>query len=186
MTVRMHIHPVARVYAEALFEAVGAAGRTATAEALATLQRALEASPELRRFLEMPAMNVDVKKGALEGLRGRMDDLIVNFLGVLVENGRAELLGEIVAAYADLLDAAAHRTRAQVTTATPLAEDQRKRIQQYLAARLQREIVIEAAIDPAMIGGIVVRVGDRVLEGSVHGWLQRMRKELVRSSGYED
>jgi len=186
MTVRMHINPVARVYAEALFGAVGAAGRTSTAEALETLRNALDASPELRLFLEMPSMNVDAKKSALEGLRGRMDDLLVNFLGVLVQHGRASFLGEIVAAYAELQDAAAQRTRAQVTTATPLAEDQRARIQQYLAARLQREIVIETAIDPALIGGIVVRVGDRVLEGTVHGWLQRMRKELVRSSGYED
>jgi F-type H+-transporting ATPase subunit delta len=186
MTVRMHIHPVAKVYAQALFGAVGEAGREPMAVALDTFLGALNAAPELRVFLETPALNAESKKRALEALRGKVGDLLVNFLGVVVEKQRADLLGEIAVAYHELVDESANRTRARVTTAAPLAEDLRARIQSGLAERMQRNIVVETEVDPALIGGIVIQVEDRVLEGSVHGWLERMRKELVRSSGYED
>jgi len=185
MAAGAYTNPVAKVYAEALLEAAGDR-RDALGASLDTSLQALASAPELRVFLETPALEAAKKKSALEKLRGPMDDLLVNFLCVVVDKQRVDLLGEMAAAYRDLADRAANRARAQLTLGMPIDDDQRDHIARILTQRLQREIVLESTVDPRLIAGLVVQVGDRVLEASVHGWLEQLRKELVRSSGYEN
>jgi F-type H+-transporting ATPase subunit delta len=185
MSTGAYTHPVATVYAEALLEAAGV-NRDAIGAALAAFVGVLDAAPDLRIFLETPALQAAAKKPVLEKLRGQMDDILVNFLCVVVDKRRADLLGEMAAAYRDLADRAANRARAQLTAAMPVDDDQRATIARIVSQRLDREIILEATVDPRLIGGIIVQVGDRVLEASVHGWLEQLRKEMVRSSGYEN
>lgn len=185
MATATYTNPVAKVYAEALLEAVGDR-RDAIGAALDTFVQVLASAPDLRVFFETPALEAAKKKPVLEKLRGSMDDLLVNFLCVVVDKQRIDLLAEMAAAYRDLADQAANRARARLTSGMPIEDDQRNQITTILTKRLQREIVLETSVDPRLVAGIVVQVGDRVLEASVHGWLEQLRKELVRSSGYED
>jgi F-type H+-transporting ATPase subunit delta len=185
LATRIHTEPVATVYAQALLDAAGAkAGEVGEQleEFLATWREA----SDLRTFLESPALEPSVKKSVLESLRGRFDDTLVNFLCILVDKGRVAHLEQIGAAYRDLADAAAQRVRVHVTSATPLAAEQRARLDETLKQKLGRDVVLETEVEPELLAGMIIRVGDRIYEGTVRNWLQRMRRDMVRSSGYED
>src|SRR5262245_39324676 len=143
MAKQTHTNPVARTYARALLEVAGRERRDAFAAELDTLAGLVGTMPELRAFLASPALDSETKKRAIEALRGRIDDVLVNFLCVLVDKGRAEQLDEIRVAYRELADAAAGRARARVTTPMPLPDDLRARMQRALERRLNRQVVIE-------------------------------------------
>lgn len=184
---RIQTHPVARVYAQALLGLSGSGARAvAVAEQLEAVLTMLRQDPLVRQFLESPALDIATKEKVLESLRGVLDDVLVSFLCILVEKQRVEQLEAIGAAYRDLADVAAGRVRVHVATAVPLAEDQRQNLLASLKTKLRRDIVLETEVKPELIGGLVIEVGDRVYEGSVHGMLQRLRTQMVRSSGYED
>lgn len=185
MPAAIHTHPVAQVYARALLDLAGERA-DALGDELETTLALLVSEPRLRVFLETPALDAATKKRALEALRGRLDDLLVDFLCVVVEKRRVALLEEIGAAYRDLADHAAGRLCVQVASAAPLAEDYQRRLAEMLGDRLRRTIVLETEVRPELLGGIVLQIGDRVYEASVRGWLQRLRRDMVRSSGYED
>jgi F-type H+-transporting ATPase subunit delta len=185
MPAAIHTHPVTRVYARALLDLAGARADAIGAE-LAAVLALLAAEPRFRIFLETPALDAGTKKRALEAaFRGRADDLLVDFLCVVVEKQRLALLDEIGAAYRELADRGAGRLRVQVASATPLAAEEQHRLAATLRERLRSDIVLEPEVRPELLAGLVLQIGDRVYEASVRGWLQRLRKEMVRSSGYE-
>lgn len=185
MAVRKHTNPVATVYAQALLDAAGAHAADVGQQLEEFLSTWAEAE-DLRTFLVSPALEPAVKKSVLESLRGKFDDVLVNFLCILVDKGRVAELESIGTAYRDLADAAAHRVRVHVTSAVPLPAEQRARLDETLKQKLGREVVLETEVQPELLAGMIIRVGDRIYEGTVRNWLQRMRREMVRSSGYED
>ena len=184
----MHTHPVARVYAEALLEVARKRGGIDNLGAqLEEFVSLLGTQPEVRRFLESPVIDSEDKKRAVEdALRGRSDDMVANFIGLLIDKGRIGDLDEISAAYRDLADEAGGRTRVQAATAVPLPDDLRQKLQGLLNQKLRCECVLETEVRPALLGGLVLTIGDRVYDGSVSGRLRRLRESMMRSSGYED
>ncbi len=186
MPAQTHLSSISIVYARALLDAAGPKRRDAMGEALDGFVASLALAPDLRVFLETPALDVETKRRALEGLRGKLDDQLVDFLCVLVGKQRAGELEQIAAAYRDLADRAAGRVRALVRSAAPLDEAVLQGIRAGLQRRLGREVLLATEIDPALIAGLVVQAEDTVWEASVHGWLKRIAKDMVRSSGYED
>lgn len=186
MPTRMHTSPIATVYARALMAVAGPERRDTMADALDAFVGSLSLAPEPRLFFETPAVDVQTKRRVLETLRGTLDDQLIDFLGVLVGKQRADELTHIAAAYRELADQAAGRVRVVVRSATPLEADLLQSIRAGLQQRLGREIVLATEVDPALIAGLVFQAEDTVWEASVHGGLERMRKEMVRSSGYED
>lgn len=178
--------PIANVYARALLETAGPERRDAIGDSLDAVVASWEQAPETRLFLEAPAVTVEQKRRVLEALRGTLDDQLVDFLAVVVGKQRAGELAAIAAAYRELADRAAGRVQATVRSAVPLEEEFLQSLRAGLQARLGRTVLLEAVIDPALVGGLVVEAEDTVWEASVHGWLARMRKDMVRSSGYED
>jgi F-type H+-transporting ATPase subunit delta len=183
----MHSDPVARVYAQALIELAQERGRMdEIGREFAAVVSGIGAASDLQAFIASPMMDTTVKKRVIEALRGRVDDLLVDFLCLLVDKDRIEAAPDIAAAYRDLADDAAGRTRVAATTAVPLAADLQQRLEQMLHAALARDCVVEAAVEPDLLGGLVLQVGDKIYDGSVRSHLRRIRTAMMRSSGYHE
>jgi F-type H+-transporting ATPase subunit delta len=186
MSTRTHTSPIAAVYARALLGVAGPERRDAMADALEAFVTGLAQVPEMRVFLETPAVDTATKQRVLESLRGTLDDQLLDFLGVLVGKRRAGELDHIAAAYRDLADRAAGRVQASLRSAVALDEELLQQVRAGLQKRLGRDVVLTTAVDPRLIAGLVVQAEDTVWEASARGWLNRIAKEMVRSSGYED
>ena len=134
----------------------------------------------LRRALVHPSVPVPRKIAAVADLvaRGRVHPLAGKTLQLLADRDRLVLVPEVAAAFRDrLLD---HRNivRASVTTAEPLSADRVQQIRQSLAKATGRTVELTAAVDPAIVGGMVARVGSTVYDGSVTRQLQKMKEQL--------
>ncbi len=179
---------IARVYAEALLNAAERRGQTqeVSDELDALVGQVFPATRDFEAFLSSRAISREAKPPVIErALRGRVSDVLLNFLLVLNRHERLDLLRAIRAAYRDLWDERARRVRAHVRTAAPLAEDQNERLRQELRRAFRREPVLETRVDPDLIGGLVVQVGDYLYDGSVRSRLTEIRNQLIERSSYE-
>src|SRR5262245_7628843 len=179
---------IARVYAEALLNAAERHGQAdAVLGELETLVRDLfSADRQFEAFLSSGAIGRKDKARVIESVfAGRASELFVNSLLVINDHERLDLLRPILDAYRALRDERAGRTRVQVQTAVPLAEDQPERLLGQLRESLHTEPVLDARIDPDLLGGMVVRVGDWVYDSSVRQRLESMRKQIIERSSHE-
>ena len=171
-------------YAEALFEA--ARERDELEEVFSDLQEfvtALRESEELRLFFYGGQIPERQKRRALDGLTEGMSTSTTNFLKVLVDNGREEILEEVLARYEQLVKEHLGRIEVDVTTAVELSEEQRDRLKERLATVLEgREVILETNVDPGLIGCAVFRFGGRLMDGSIRGRLESLREGMLERS----
>jgi F-type H+-transporting ATPase subunit delta len=176
---------VSRNYAQTLLELAARqqdpGAREAYGEAIAALARLVADDDRIRAYLESPRIEAREKQRVLrQALDGRAPELFVRFVLVLVEKRRAALLGEIAAAYRDALDEMSGRVRASVTLPHDADEAFRSELTAALEKMLDRTVTAEFRTDPSLIGGVVVRVGDTVLDGSVRRRAGELRRRLVK------
>ena len=157
-------------YAIALFELARDAKQIdAVGASLATLRRAIDESEDLRTLIGSPMIAREEQASALGGVVGALglDPLTGNFVGVLAQNRRLSQLPNVIRAF-NLL-AARHRGEitAEVTSARPLEEDQVGAIKQHLRSRMGRDIAVDLSVDPAILGGLVVKVGSQMIDSSI-------------------
>ena len=157
-------------YATALFElARDEKQLEAVGASLASLRAALADSADLRTLTTSPLIGRDeaVKGVAAAAAAMRVDPLTANFLGVLAQNRRLGQLGNVIR-YFNLL-AAHHRgeTTAEVTSAHPLNDDQVAALKANLKTRLGRDVAVDLTVDPTILGGLVVKVGSQMIDGSI-------------------
>jgi F-type H+-transporting ATPase subunit delta len=177
---------VARVYADALLNAAGPNAGDVMDELDALLSQVLQADPRLFVFLASAAISRGLKAKALrDALTGRASLVLLNFLLVLNDHDRLDLLRGIAQAGREQFDQRSGRMRVSVRSAVALPDDQRARLQQELRGMFKREPVLDAQVDPELLGGLVVRVGDWVLDDSVRTRLQTLCKQLIERSSYE-
>jgi F-type H+-transporting ATPase subunit delta len=179
---------VARIYAEALLRAAEAGGQAdEVRDELESLVRdVLPASPELKTFLASAAVGRDQKAGVIRNVFGsRAGELFVNFLLVLNDHERLEVLQPIAAAYRELRDKQAGRMHVLVSSAVPLPDDQKENLKQHLRATFNKEPILDIETDPELLGGMVVRVGDWLYDGSVRAELNSIRDQIIARSSYE-
>jgi F-type H+-transporting ATPase subunit delta len=171
-------------YAEALFEA--ARERDELEEVLSDFGEftgALHESEELRLFFYGGQIPERQKRRALDGLTEGMKTSTTNFLKVLVDNGREEILEEVIARYEELVKEHLGKIEVEVTTAVDLSDDQLDRLKERLGGVLEaREIILETNVDPGLIGGAVFRFGGRLMDGSIRGRLQSLREGMLERS----
>jgi F-type H+-transporting ATPase subunit delta len=174
---------VAERYLEAAMHAAERNGlRDQLGRQLAMLEAALETTPDVRRLLGHPAMGVDRKLGAVADLLDEEPvEPLRRLITVLIDNDRLDVLEVADEVYQQLVDEAQGVLRAYVQTPAPLAEAQSERLATALSGWLNQDVVIDAQVDPDLIGGIVVRVGDRVLDASLRGRLERIHARIVQS-----
>ncbi len=172
---------VARSYAEALFE-LGQRHRQLEvyADALDVVTGLLETQPAIRTFLESPTVEPAAKKGVLtDALGNRVPRPFLNFLLVVVDKGRQRLLPEVAREYHALLDEHLGRMHVQVTLAREADARTGEEIKAALSAALGRTVLPHFRVDPRIIGGMIVRYGDRVLDGSLRSRLNSLRRQLL-------
>jgi F-type H+-transporting ATPase subunit delta len=179
---------VARVYAEALLNA--AEKRNQAGEVLEELDSLVRdvfaANPDFEKFLASRAVSRDHKPPVIRrALEGRASEVFLNFVLVLNDHDRLDLLRPILRAYRDLYDERHGRVRALVRSALPLDDDQRDRLRQELRAAFGKEPVLEARTDPDLLGGLVVQVGDWLYDASVRTRIENLRKEIIERSSHE-
>jgi len=178
---------LARVYAEALLASATKANEAdAVGEQLnAVADDLLANNPAVARFLENPAVKRRQKYDALNAAFNNQQSgtslLFRKFLGVLHANGRLGMLRDIAAAYRMLQDKAAKRVRVTVRTATELTPEQTEALTQSLADTLNQTPILRVVVEPALLGGLIVQVGDRVYDTSVRSRLETLRTHLMTS-----
>lgn len=179
----MWIDRIARRYGQALFEAARAQNRLEeTWRDLQTVQRLAGEIPELREWLAHPLIPGPRKKALLQTVvGGQMEALVVDFLGLLVDKERGVELDGTIAAFQRLLDEAQGRLVAQATTAIALAEEQRAALKSRLLEWTgAAEIELQEEVDPGLLGGAVIQVQGRLMDGSVRSRLAEMQERLKR------
>jgi F-type H+-transporting ATPase subunit delta len=176
---------IARNYAQALLALARKADDLAAwGRMIDDVANAIERDDRLRRFLEAPQISADQKNAVLsKAFEDRAPRLFLRYLQRLVKNRRQMLIPEIATEYRDLVDEVEGRVHAQVTLAKPVDEEQRAVIARYLTDTLGRPVVPQVRINPNILGGIVVRIGDRVMDGSVRRRLGILRNRMIARVG---
>lgn len=170
--------PTAKRYATALFQ-LAQAERKEQAWLDALRQAgALFAEPFVALFFSVPRVSREHKLDAVRQAFPQVERTLLNFLGLLALRQATPALPQITREYAALLNASQGRVQAVATSAVVLSAQQREQLRQQVGRMLEQDVVLETAQDPAIIGGVVVRIGDRVLDGSVRARLQGMRAAL--------
>ena len=176
---------VANQYAKALLSLSGKPGSTLPPEQalkqLDAIQALIQGSPELREALLSPAISADQKKKAIVRLGGMvgLHPLMSNFLNVVTGRRRVALLGRIRNAFQAHLDEQIGIERAEVTAARALSHEQQTALEAKLAGMITKKLRCAFAVDDALLGGVTVRIGSKMLDGSVRGRLETLRRRLV-------
>ena len=172
---------IARNYAEALLALARKANDTAGwGVAVSALGDAVAQDVTLRHFLEAPQVSASQKNAVLgRALADKTAPNFVRFVQKLVSNRRQMLLPAVAVEYHNLLDEAEGRVHARVTVSRAFDQAGTDAIAAALASALRKTVVVHMAVDERILGGVVVRVGDTVMDGSVRRKLGRLREKMV-------
>lgn len=174
-------HDAASKYAKALFELGEKAGcLDLYSTQLASIIAVFNSHEQLRRFLFHPQVKAALKKDILAKIFGRENDhIILNFLMLLVDRRRISGINTIWDEFRRLVNAARNVEEAEVTTAVALGERAKIALQQKLTQVTGKEIILHTKIDVAIVGGVIVRMGDKLVDGSVARQLLDLRRTLT-------
>lgn len=176
---------IARRYAHALFALGGNAGAQALeahGRCLLDLTGMMREQPKLAQTLKSPAIGIADKKAVLATLLGRLgaDATMKNFCFLLADKKRLGSLGRITECYGQMLDEANGVKRGRVTTAIQLTPAKQAALRDALQRKAGGKMELTFAIDPEILGGMVLAVGDKVLDSSLRAQLGNLRKSLIR------
>jgi F-type H+-transporting ATPase subunit delta len=172
---------VAERYASALFDLARDASSIEKIEGeLKTISEMLDGSPDLRRLVESPVFSAEDQEKAMGAVADRagITGLAGNFLRLVARNRRLFAIPGIIRAFRDM--AAKHRgeATAEVTSAHPLSEDQVASLKAALKAKLGKDVTLLARVNPALLGGLVVKVGSRMIDTSLRTRLMNVKTQL--------
>jgi len=179
----MRDRKVATRYAEALLLTAKQQGVLAgVAESFAAVLEAVRGNRQLRIFMDSPQVRTEEKKELIANVFGDgIEPVLRDFFYLLLDKNRIENTGDIGEVFAELVEADRGVQHARVETAVPLPADLADRLRASLAGYTGKTIVLDRKIDPAVIGGIRVTLGDKVLDGTVRTNLDLLAKELGKA-----
>ena len=173
---------VAKPYARALYDA--ALEQNALADIVADidhLRGLIEASEEFAQLISSPVLSPQFKSETFEQIfADATHPLTINFLKLLALKQRERYLTAMMDVFSAIVDEAAGRLVAQVTTAVPLTSEQENQLIQHLGAYSGKQVRLETTIDPEIQGGFIVQLDDTVFDASVATQLQRLRQQLAQ------
>jgi F-type H+-transporting ATPase subunit delta len=144
------------------------------------LREVVEANPTFRAFLRDPGVGEQERADTLKRVfGGKLSPLVMNFLGVVNAHGRMGKIEEIARAYDELLDERLGKIEVDVTVAQRLGPDQLEQVRRSVSAALKKDAVVHQYVDESIIGGIVLRVQDRLIDASVRAQLEGMRRRML-------
>ena len=165
-------------YAQAVFELALENGRVDQwAEDLSIVAEVFQ-DPEFNALLKHADVPAADKRQAAETVLGGIDPLARNMVNLLVSRGMVDAIPEVCAEFTVLVDRHLGRQRVAVTTAVPLEAAEVERITRFVADLVQREVVVTTKVDESILGGMVVQIGDRLLDGSAQSRLNGLRERL--------
>jgi F-type H+-transporting ATPase subunit delta len=172
---------VVRRYARALFDTATRAGTVDQVEEdLKGVDQVLQSVPRLARVLQAPTIPREQKKALLKTAFGdRVGQLTARFLDLVVERRREDILRAIYQEFQRLANEARNILPVRVTAATELTDAERDALAASLAQRTGKRVVLEVEIDPQILGGLMLRMGDTVIDGSVRSRLDQLRNRLL-------
>jgi F-type H+-transporting ATPase subunit delta len=184
---------ISKIYASALLD-VGLENNILPRlqEELGSFSELISQEKELMMFLNAPVISKDMKKELIEKLfSGKFCPEMINFIKVLIDNDRQLFTPEIYKYLLDLIDQKNNRQKVYVTTSTKLNPNILKQIEKSISNKLKKDVTIEESIDDSILGGIVIRINDTLIDGSIAKDLNTMRAKLIETkvggaTAYED
>jgi F-type H+-transporting ATPase subunit delta len=148
------------------------------------LGEVLQASPTFKSLIADPGVSEGVRQTLLSKAfgGGRVSPVMMNFLGLLNSKNRLNLLPEVIDAYQDLLDAQRGIIEVDVTVAHRLTPEQLETVRDRVSTALKRNAVVHQYVDESIIGGLVLRVEDKLIDASVRNQLETMRRQLLQAT----
>lgn len=184
---------VANIYAGALLE-IGQENNTLEQieEELHFLSELFSEDKRLMQFLNTPGITIASKKDFVDKiLKDRLSDVSMNFLKLLIDNGRQSIIQSVHELLIGLIDQVHNRQRVVVVTSRKLEESTLKELRDLLREKYDKDIILLEEIDETILGGIILRIGDLIVDGSLANDLKNIEKSLLRrkvrsESSYED
>ena len=177
-----HVSGVAGRYASALYSLAADLRQTSeVAAALANLQALIAESPDLQRLVRSPVFSAADQTRALNAIlaRAEISGIAANCVRLVAAKRRMFALADMIRDYNKLHDSARGLTRAEVTTAAPLSDEQIAQLKEQLRGKAAgQEVELAVKVDPAIIGGLVVKLGSRMVDGSLRTKLNAIRNAM--------
>ena len=176
---------VSRRYAKALFAigaAKGEADQKTYGEQLITLGDSIMGAPEAMTFFKNPAFSATEKKGVLNQLIGKVsvDPMVKNFCDLLADKGRVEMLPAIASDYKAMMDVVSGVLTGELITVSELNEERKSAIQAQLEKQAGKKLELDFETDKDILGGIVLKIGDKVMDASLKAQLQILKENIKR------
>ena len=171
---------VATRYAKSLIDLAG------EKSAVETIKKDIElflatcrANPELQAILKNPIIGLDKKANILDGLfSGKVHEMILSFFKIVVRKGRAEILFATAKEFITQYNVIKNVVKATVTSASPLSEENISQIEDVVKKSTNGEVILTSIVDPKLIGGFILKVGDKQFDTSISSKLNKLRKEF--------
>lgn len=174
---------VAKRYARALFDLAQEKGKTSdAANDLRTVAQVLQEVPDLKKLLEHPKMDTSVKNELLkQSFEGKVSEEVLNLLMLLVDRKRAELIEDVQVQFDKLASEALGRAVAVVYTPKPLNDPEKNQIAEHFGKLTGKSIEVDNIIDERLLGGLKIRIGDKLFDASLSSKLEKLEKSLISS-----
>lgn len=174
---------IANRYAEALVD-IAKSGKLTFEKITADLnviEEILVKSPDLKEFLENPLISAEDKKNILYKIFSNdIDVLTLNFLKVIIDKDRFSAFGEILNSYREYLDKINNLSRVKVVSAVTLSDDAKSRLKNKLETKMNKTVSLEWEIDKEIIAGLVIKIGDNIIDTSLKHKLEDLSKAIVK------
>jgi F-type H+-transporting ATPase subunit delta len=187
------LNDVARVYASSIFEIAKEKNMISqVAEELEVISQILAEEAEFKSYINAPGITSEVKKSFINKVfAGNISENTMNLLNLLIDNGRQESISGIYEAFVELDDKHNNRERITVITQTPSSESLIDSIKSQIGKKLEKEIIVTEKVDESILGGIIIKIGDLVIDGSLAKGLKNIKSNLLNSKvrsevAYED
>jgi F-type H+-transporting ATPase subunit delta len=168
-------------YASALFDLAKDAGALdKVAGELRAFQGMLDQSPDLQRLVRSPVFSAEEQARALNAVvaKSGIAGLTANFLGLLARNRRLFAVSDMIKGYRTLLARHKGEVEAEVTSAAPLSDTQLTALRAALKATLGKDVAVSANVEPSLLGGLVVKVGSRMVDSSIRTKLNSLKNAM--------
>lgn len=174
-------HRIVRRYASALFNSATKEGVMDLVESdLGLISYSFESTPRLREALVSPLIPDHKKRGIVTSIfEGKVHPITLHYLYLLIDNRREDVIVETERDFVALANEARGIVTAQIVAAVELTDDELTRLKAKLSEYTGKRVDLVVAIDPSIIGGLVVRIGDTVMDGSVAGHLRRLKEDFL-------
>jgi len=176
-----HHSPTTLSYAQSLLELADEKGATESiGQELGQVAEIINQNPTFAAYLADPGISQDERGQKLRTIfSGQVSPLLWNFLGVLNLKGKLKAIPEISAAFDDLLDEKLGKIEVDVTVAHRLSADELEKVRQSVSSALKKDAVVHQYVDESIIGGLLIRVQDKLIDASVKAQLEAIRRQLL-------